>query len=90
MEEGVHQKEERHRFLRRRPNSWSLKPRNVAGFSKPNKDFKRKANNTGSTSKGIDNRVVIHVGLISKTNKESWKVRKGKESKREQSGVESG
>ena len=37
-----------------------------SGFSKPNKGFKRKANNTGSTSKrGIDNRVVIHVGLIS-------------------------
>ena len=34
-----------------------------SGFSKPNKGFKRKANNTGSTSKrGIDNRVVIHVG----------------------------
>ena len=36
------------------------------GFSKPDKGFKRKANNTGSTSKrGIDNRVVIHVGFIS-------------------------
>ena len=37
-----------------------------SGFSKPNKGFKRKANNTASTFKrGIDNRVVIHVGLIS-------------------------
>jgi len=37
-----------------------------SGFSKPNKGFKRKANNTASTSKrGIDNRVVIHFGLIS-------------------------
>ena len=36
------------------------------GFSKPNKSFKRQANNTGSTSKrGIDNRVVIHIGFIS-------------------------
>ena len=36
-----------------------------SGFSKPNKGFKRKASNMGSTSKrGIDNRVVIHVGLI--------------------------
>ena len=43
-----------------------------SGFSKPNKGFKRKANNTASTSKrGIDNRVVIHVGLISED--ESWR-----------------
>ena len=37
-----------------------------SGFSKPNIGFKRKANNTASTSKrGIDNRVVIHVVSIS-------------------------
>ena len=37
-----------------------------SGFSKPNEGFERKANNRGSTSKrGIDNRVVNHVGLIS-------------------------
>ena len=43
-----------------------LKGEECSGFSKPNKRFKWKANNTGSTSKrGIDNRVVIHVGFIS-------------------------
>ena len=44
----------------------SVNPPECGGFSKPCKGFKKKANNTGSTSKrGIDNRVVIHVGFIS-------------------------
>ena len=43
-----------------------MNPPECGGFSKPCKGFKRKANNTGSTFKrGIDNRVVIHVGFIS-------------------------
>ena len=42
-----------------------LKGEECGGFSKPSKGFRRKANNTGSTSiRGIDNRVVIHDGLI--------------------------
>ena len=51
-----------------------------SGFSKPNKGFKRKANNTGSTSKGkrgIDNRVVIHVGLISENEEGKLAIARG-------------
>ena len=43
MDEGVHQKKKMHRLLRRRshcPNSWSLKPRNVADSASQTKALK--------------------------------------------------